>query len=244
MIEHLEGVASLGRSFLEYDCSWIVAKAKDDLRAVQASPVGTVMDWSIARERPIKTLKGPHYQPDSRGGYDARAHLSFVWNIRKADKKHFEIAGICSTKMTIVDEAQRTPCSELLSWTFEMGDKNSPGCHFHAQIDWKTCLKEFATPDDSARWPSLDVPRLPSLLLTPGDCLDYLLGEMFQDAWPKKYEETTPATIGRWKKDAETRFVAMLDATKMAATNSGRFSPWIAVKRWYPRDACVLIGCR
>ena len=91
------------------------------------------------------------------------------------------------------------------------------------------------------RWPSLDVPRLPSFLITPGDCLDYVLGELFQEGWPKRYEETNPAHIGRWLSSSRRRIAAILKTTLDAAESANRTSPWLAIKQWYPKDPKLLL---
>lgn len=122
-----------------------------------------------------------------------------------------------------------------------MGSDDSPGCHFHSQIDWKASIKAVYTEEEMQAWPSLDVPRLPSLLVTPGDCLDYILGELFQETWPKKYEETEIAHIGRWLSTSRQRIAAVLRTSLKAAEEGTSTSPWIAIKQWYPRSEKVLL---
>jgi hypothetical protein len=239
--EQLKGIAELAGNLLESGSIQIVAEACDDLLAMKDSRTKMRGRWEIDRLRPIATRAGGDYQTDGKGGLLAQAAISFVWEIAKVERCRdaFMIEGLCSTEVTIRDTSKRLGgvVSTPICWTFEMGDINSPGCHFHAQINWKSALRDLAGEDDMCGWPSLDVPRLPTFLLTPGDCLDFVLGEMFQDEWPRRYESAGMDRIGRWVGDARARTTQILEMCLKAATD-GRFtSPWLAIKQWYPTDA-------
>lgn len=242
--EQLEGVVRLGAKHLELDAEQIVAQACDELRAIRDSGRTGTSRWCIPQSRPIRTMPTNSYQPGDKGGLSARASLSFVWEIERTDKRdEFSLVGLCSTKIVLADTSDKLDgVTTPLAWTFEMGSKDSSGCHFHAQIDWKTAIRAVLSDEDMHKWPSLDVPRLPSFLITPGDCLDYVLGELFQDHWPRQYEDTDPAEIGRWVSSSRRRILAILRSSILAAENATRTSPWIAIKQWYPRDSKLLLS--
>lgn len=245
--EQLQGIVDLGATHFELDAEQITARACEELRSIRDSGRTGPVRWCIPEERPIRTKATNSYQPGSKGGLSAQAQLSFVWEIEKSDKRdEFSIVGLCSTKVTLVDKSEKLGgLTKPLAWTFEMGNGDSPGCHFHTQIDWKTPAEVMFLEADMHGWPSLDIPRLPSFLITPGDCLDYVLGELFQDGkdgWPQRYEDTDPAKIGRWLSASRRRVVAILKTSIQAAESGGRMSPWIAIKKWYPKDPKFLLS--
>lgn len=241
--EQLEGIVRLGSAHFELDAESIVTQACEELRAIRDGADKGVIRWSVAEDRPIRTKPSNSYQPGDKGGLSTQATLSFVWEIQKTAKRdEFTIVGLCSTRVTLVDISKKLSGLETpVAWTFEMGSDDSPGCHFHTQIDWRTPIGMVCSDEDMRNWPSLDVPRLPSFLITPGDCLDYVLGELFQERWPQTYEETDPAHIGRWLSSSRRRITSILRNSLQAAENSTRTSPWIAIKRWYPQDAAMLL---
>ncbi|MBW7971870.1 hypothetical protein [Bradyrhizobium sp. BR 10289] len=242
--EQLEGIVRLGGSYFEPDAESIVAQACDDLRAIKDGQNEGQIIWSVPQDRPIRTIATNSYQRGNKGGLAAQACLSFIWEVKKVARKRdeFAIVGLCSTKITLHDTSDRlNGVVNPLTWTFEMGSHDSPGCHFHSQIDWKAPIKAVYKEEEMQAWPSLDVPRLPSLLVTPGDCLDYILGELFQEAWPKKYEETEIAHIGRWLSTSRQRIAAVLRSSLQAAEEGTSTSPWIAIKQWYPRSEKMLL---
>ncbi len=242
--EQLEGIVRLGGSHFEPDAEAIVAQACEDLRAIKESHDDGQRVWSISKDRPIKTIATNSYQRGNKGGLAAQACMSFIWEIKKAPKKRdeFAIVGLCSTKVTLFDTSDKLGgVKNPLTWTFEMGSHDSPGCHFHSQVDWKAPIEIVYSEAEMQAWPSLDIPRLPSLLITPGDCLDYILGELFQEAWPKKYEETEMAHIGRWLSASRHRVAAILRNSLRAAEEGTSTSPWVAIKQWYPRSEKILL---
>ncbi len=243
MCEQLEGIVRLGANHFEPDAEQIAAQACDELRAIRDSRKTSPSRWSIPLSRPIRTTATNSYQPGDKGGLATRASLSFVWEIEGTEKRdEFALVGLCSTKIVLSDTSDKLGgVTTPLAWTFEMGSKDSPGCHFHTQIDWKAAISVALSEEDMQNWPSLDVPRLPSLFLTPGDCLDFVLGELFQDRWPKQYEETAPAEIGRWVSSSRQRLLAVLKSSIQAAERDTRISPWLAIKRWYPQDTKLLL---
>lgn len=243
--EQLEGVVALGGGqHLELDSESIAKQACDDLRSIRDNSNKGMVRWSIPESRPIRTKPTNSYQRGHKGGLSAQAHLSFVWEIQKSDRHdEFSIVGLCSTKITLIDVSNRLGgVAKPIAWTFEMGSDDSPGCHFHTQIDWKSPISVVLDENDMEGWPSLDIPRLPSFLITPGDCLDYVLGELFQDGWPQRYDETDPARIGRWLSSSRRRIVAILRNTLDAAEGGSRTSPWLAIKQWYPKDPKLLLA--
>jgi len=119
----------------------------------------------------------------------------------------------------------------VASWDFDIGDHQSPGCHFHAK---------FSPPSEEDRvlFKDVDVPRLPSLIFMPTDALEFVIGELWQDEWRKMAASGTKE-IEEWRRYPRDRFERLF-AWYSSELRNTRGTPWAQLKCAKP-DAFVLL---
>lgn len=201
----------------------------------QPHPSGAQLMWSISENDPIKTKlsEGEYEAKPRKGSYKLYGYISGVWEISKPASKgkkktfrspYFTLEGLASTKITVWTPRTNGPDEELARWALEVGGADSPGSHFHTQINLD---------DEDHKFPSkLPVPRLPAVLVTPMDALDFLLAELFHDAW---YEHTSQETdpVKHWGACQRFRLGSLLNwQGRRIREASG--SPWTTFKRQKP----------
>lgn len=119
-------------------------------------------------------------------------------------------------------------------WTFDLGDTASTGCFFHVQV-----LADATHRQQCTYFPStLDIPRLPGLLFTPADALDFALGELFQSGWPDHVIQAG-ADGGAWRALQLQRLEAVLAWQRQELANSIG-SPWAHLKAQKPHVALLV----
>jgi hypothetical protein len=189
--------------------------------------------WTIPEEDPVRTLLTDEYEAgERRGGFTVYGELSSIWEIglkgRGGSASHaICLNGIASTKVKIFRRHADSTIRQIAQWQFEVGDSQSPGCHFHIGIGH---FGEAAA--------SLPVPRLPSLLLTPIDALDFLLGEIFQARWSEEVNrETTP--MQQWSAQQKARLSRLLKWKQDQIEKSGG-SAWNYLKHQRPSAQILL----
>lgn len=232
MDKEIANLGKLAENFLEPESSWILSKWKKELETFRLSNPGRDWTWEISAEHPIKTRvsDGEYELRPRRGELKAFGCISSKWNIHLPDEEKrrggrsecFILLGKASTKIRIwtVDETPK----EIARWTVEVGDADSPGCHFHTQID----LDE----GDSKFPKALCVPRFPGVLHTPMDALEFLLSELFQDRWLEVASQGKD-TVKAWANCQKTRLINLLDWQKEKLHESSG-SPWTMLKKQKP----------
>lgn len=226
-------------AFLHPVCGGVIDGAVGDLQSIRVSNHFGTQRWEISENRCIVTSTSSGcYKRDGGGGHSVRGTLSFVWEIeciprrnKKKRPEHFQLVGLASTKIII--EKQEDPAADdnwsvLAKWRFELGDANSPGCHFHVQVPWQ---------DGN----DLDVPRLPSIILTPTECLDYLLGELFQDDWPR-HQLSQRSRLTIWAPIQRERMKVLLEKKAERLEQASDLSPWLDLKKWKLNDPALDFG--
>lgn len=137
---------------------------------------------SIPLGAPLRTKTSlGEYERDGEGAHNVYGTVSFVWRVSvdgPPQRRELILDGLMSTTVQIVNA---TTDKALASWNFDVGDQASPGCHFHVQACWPREENRERWPGDAA---SINVPRLPVPVVLPTDALEFLLGELFQEAWP------------------------------------------------------------
>lgn len=224
----LNAMGKAAAKLLSSNSQLVIGAAIESLRNTKKRPGR----WEIDDKRPLKTtLCHGTYVPNSAGkGYCLEGRLSFVWDIApvKTKQTRFAIAGKASTKIEIHRRKGADRFTKVGEWRFEMGDVNAPGAFFHGQVSW---------PNHK----SVDVPRLPSYLVTPIECLDFLLGELFQDDWPKlQFEKKNE--LAQWSSRQRARISGLLRAKSKLLENVSGMSPWIALKKWKPDNTDIMFG--
>ena len=223
-----------------------IAAWTKQLKQFQTDPPGSTFDWSIPIDRPIQTkLSVGQYEPDRNGELSVYAKLSSIWQIRipesvgKAHKKgtkqtHFELTGKASTRISIIANRGEKADEEVARWRFEVGNSDSPGCHFHSQI---------LGDDEDPVFPKniVSATSCPTFLFTPMDTLEFVLAELFQEDWSRHVaKETDP--VRNWATCQKDRLLSVLDwQANVIRHTSG--SPWTSLKSVKP-DRKLLIGVK
>jgi hypothetical protein len=235
--EEIESFSGLAQSYLEASSMQVLRAWLDQLRSIRGAQSG-LHYWSISEERPLWTNLCTEEQ--NARDPELLGRLSMVWGITipigtprgKGNRSHvFELSGIASTKVSLWRRADNGGSREVARWSFEVGSDDSPGCHFHVQIK----------ADDTDRLfpPSLSIPRLPGILITPIDALDFLLGEVFQETWKKHLGKETDA-LNAWSAIQRARMLKLLDWHQQEI-RKGRGAVWSCMKHAKP-DAKQLLS--
>lgn len=229
------------RSFLAQDCREVLRGWLTDLKNYCSSSSQYPWRWTISELQPIRTRSTPEFEPKGRqGGFDVHGELSCVWTVvnlkPKGSKKHrgklpgqlICLNGLASSTVKIFRSNSADPAPPIAQWQFEVGDHQSPGCHFHIGIG------RFGLQNSE-----LPVPRLPSILLTPIDALDFLLGEIFQDSWRKNVDsESGDGQV--WAGEQKQRLARLLKWKQEQIEASGG-SAWNYLKHRRP-DADIFLS--
>jgi len=213
-----------------------VEQAIRNLNAIATSNYTGLSSWTDSDWAPIRTaVSHGAFMPDSYGGRHVFARVTFLWGIcnygrqRQGKFRLFQLVGNCSVRIYIHPED--APNKVMAMWRFEVGAHDAPGCHFHAQILGDDNISDELFPH------ALDVPRLPSFLITPTDAVEFVLGELFQDDWRNRGTDGS-AEVQNWKSHQQRRLTRILEFQRDAIANAVG-SPWIALKNCKPKPNLV-----
>lgn len=238
LIDECEALKAYARDVLDKRTLSTLSEAKSTLENVQVSKSTRAVRWGIPEDQPLCTIwSDGESQPKRQSKHKIRAKFSFVWEIRRLDEgkwkngKCFLLDGLASTVTTIVDQLDgEERC--LARWAVEVGDHASPGTHFHFQVKGS---------DDPPFPKSLDIPRLPALLMSPFLAIDLALGELFQDRW-SAYAVTEGKDTNWWRQIHQDRLLRFFKWQSQCVANCVG-SPWMALKLAKPhREMLVETG--
>jgi hypothetical protein len=165
--------------------------------------------------------------------------MSVVWEVRiPSDVRavtggmatEFVLDGVASTRLALFGRHPVHGDQEIARWSFEVAADSSPGCHFHTQVKGDFSDRLFP--------PTLSIPRLPGILVTPIDALDFLLGEVFQDSWAENVARDS-ADLRTWAAIQRHRLANVLEWQRQQVINA-RGAVWLAIKRAKPRTEQLL----
>ena len=206
---------------------------KDRARQIRNKYRGGPIELGIFEENPLyTTVSDGEYNRSGEGEHKVRGKITSVWDVKpilepnKSEPSEFRIAGKASTKVCILSE-----CNERISmWRVEVGVEDSPGTHFHVQVEGD---------DENLPFPeSISVPRLPSVLVTVPDAIDFLLGELFQESWIKRTSKQSDA-MKQWRPHQQRRLSSLLN-WKAEQVKDTMGSAWIAIKDEKPDPGLFL----
>jgi len=172
--------------------------------------------------------------PNDSDPLTVHAEITFVWEVepirRGGDSRptdSIRLDGIASTQIRILKGTPEDPKrSEIAMWRMEIGDSAAPGAVFHTQV--------LGRDTDSVFPKGLDIPRLPGVLVSPFACMEFALGELFQDKWAHIAMKDSGANQ-RWRSIQAQRHLRHLEWIKeVVNTSSG--SPWIMWKMAKPKE--------
>jgi hypothetical protein len=233
MISELEAFSRLADPFLLAESRSVLPNLKQSLENYRTEPTGNSRTWQISTTSSLKTISGTRYEKGNRAGkHCIYAEITSIWEIRRIPgrnvrqpAKYFELIGQASTRVRLVcDPSNGDQHQEIAMWRMEIGDSNSPGCHFHVQVLGQTA--DFPFPK------SLSVPRLPSLMMTPAATVEFVLAELFQDEWAKHIGRNGPH-LNRWSAIQKSRWVSLLNWKLDIVQKST--NPWTAIKSAKPQ---------
>lgn len=208
--QETEALAKLAEGFLDTSRGDALAVLVNNLKLLlyTENPQAQRLQIPDIDGERVRTTVGRGYEPGRRvGGYNVAGELSFIWEVQPiaanaARDRKFKLTGNASTKLRIVEVRVDQPDKLLAQWQVEIGTQTSPGCFFHVAVS-------HTDPPPSLLRSSLSVPRLPSMLVTPTDALDFLLGELFQTSWRQRNgEERDDARA--WGKSQKRRLQSAL----------------------------------
>jgi hypothetical protein len=237
--EEIDAISKVADKFIHFSSAAVFMNLRRTLGGVRQAPAGRAIRWGIAEELPLYTnTSAGEYEPDSEGEHLVYAEITSVWelvplgphNPGAQPHRKFELSGLASTKVRLREGSVEEPGMELAMWRMEIGDEQSPGCHFHVQI-----LGESA---DGPFPHSLPVPRLPGLLMTPMAVVEFVLAELFQDSW-KSHATKSTANMQRWQSIQQNRITSVLEwQNEIVRRSTG--APWTALKWAKPLGALCL----
>ncbi len=224
LIDECEAIKAYAADFLDKTSIGVLAEAKGILESIQAARHTKVVRWQIPETRPLRTIWSDGESQKGGSKHKVRAEFSFVWEIRRFDEgkwaasnKVLLLDGLASTVTTLVNNDMQV----IARWTTEVGAADSPGSHFHFQVN-RPDSESFPFPK------SLDVPRFPAPLMSPFLTVDLALGEIFQERW-KKHSLTDSKDSKWWGRLHQDRVLRFLQwQTKRVQEFGG--SPWMALK--------------
>jgi hypothetical protein len=228
MLQELESARKLTRAFTQ-NGDHVFSQLKTQLESLQDESSPQSVDWGIPRSTPLRSIQSAGEHEIGGRGIHVFAEFSFVWHIkriprarRKEPAKEFQIRGVASTVARIFEvAASGTQGAEIAMWRIEIGDDNSPGCHFHMQI--------LGEENDGPFPKRLSVPRFPTCLTSPMAALEFLLAELFQEKWQKNVSYETDA-LRSWRAIQRQRLGKLLDWQSKTVSELNHVSPWSALK--------------
>jgi hypothetical protein len=197
---------------------------RSQLDRLRHTPNGRRGILEIPRETPLRTIPSTgNYRPNGHGELTVYGTVSCIWDVtvlKVNGKDAISLDGLASTTVRMLDANTNIVVAE---WNFDVADAAAPGSHFHMQTPWPL---QSAFHD----WPNaksdIDVPRFPILFVLPTDALEFVLGEIFQNAWPKHR--------ARFSNPLQGKRVAQLIQWQLNQLIGSEGSPWLAIKSAKP----------
>ena len=227
MIWDVRRMSALAKHFLQDESAGVLASLLDDIENIRTAAANVKQSLMIGVNPGVKTILSTRYRDSSKGqNISVYGSLSFVWEIMNWDKGKrkqvsFDLVGIASTSIRLLTETDDL----VAHWQFEIGDATSPGCHFHSSANQECAEGLF--PD----W--LKIPRLPGMMVSPMDGLEFLLGELFQSQWEQRISEDSQDRNG-WAKSQTTRLSKLLTWQDRQVRDNILGTPWMSLKRAKP----------
>jgi hypothetical protein len=231
ILAEVRAAATLAEDFIE-NPTLAFAELATQLENIRDHKTNAMVAWTIAESRPIRTKHSAGEYERSAKGPTVVGTLSSIWEIKrinppkaKAPAKSFELVGNASTVIRLFRvSADGQDEEQVAMWRMEIGQDDSPGCHFHVQV---------LGDSDTIPFPrSLSIPRLPTLMATPPAVLEFLLAELFQERW-RKHVFAESSALKRWRAIQRDRLRRLLAwQTQQVSGSTG--SPWCTLKAAKP----------
>lgn len=231
--------------FLDSSTTYTLNNAAGSLESIRAR-AGTNLTWKIPQGTPLRTrVSKGEFQPGQTSGRNIHAEFSFVWEItpiegkkKNSRKTHFLLSGNASTSVRFVEHLgdDRKVCR--WAWNIDVGIGNSPGTHFHAQFkEWHE--RDLDCDEVQCSPSTLDVPRIPTLAMSPFMVVELVIAELFQDEWSRLKREASEPPDNRWRNIQAKRLSGFFawQAELLKGLRSG--SPLLALKLAKPPEGVL-----
>lgn len=234
LLQEIQAFRPIANPFLDKRSKGALQQLSEDLEGIRKAAGGRDCHWKMSDLWTIPS--NGEYEPGNRRGCrDIVACINGTWdvrpigtNVKKVGNRVLEFCGIASTRVRLFDVSDTT--QDIAMWKMEIGDAQSPGCHFHVQV-----LGE----DEKNPFPkSVSVPRLPSIFVTPMGAVEFVLGELFQERWTKAVMEDN-GNVKQWTSLQRQRLRYLLDWQRKIVDNA-LASPWISLKLEKPEAKMFL----
>lgn len=223
----------LAREFLDLSADQVLSGADTALTQICQRRGGKPSEWEISEAWPLRTAASAgEFQPQRiSGNVVVHGQVSFIWQLVPVDPgkqrqpaREVTLVGKASTKISIVEGPPEEPGKELAMWRMEVADDMSPGTYFHVQVLGR---------DTDELFPHyIDVPRLPSALVSPFACVEFIIGELFQDRW-REHANRDFRDVRDWHGVQSERLRRQL-TWHLKQVNDASGSPWSAWKQATP----------
>jgi len=210
----------------------VLPRLRGELEGYRNARTDRPFDWEISESDPLVTIAAKEYEPGGGGKRDIVAEITSKWRIKREPlgkinqpARYFSLVGLASTRVRLKYPAtDAAPEQEIAMWRMEVADAQAPGCYFHAQI--------LGQSDDPPFPKSIPIPRLPAIMMTPAAVAEFVLAELFQDAWGPHIAGLAPH-LKRWTPIQGERLERLLKwkITQLKQTSG---SPWSSLKAAKP----------
>ena len=233
VIQEVRSIQEIAEPFLDGTTTRVFYPLIQTLEHAREALHGRELAISIPRHSPLRTrVSSGEYEPGCGGKHHVVAEITTVWRItplgphsaKHRAHRQFEVGGVASTHVSLRHAGPIGLGRELAMWNMEIGDPKSPGCFFHTHIEGVNRKGLFHR--------GFPVPRLPGILFTLGDCVEFVLAELFQDDWTRHASADT-AQMRTWRNIQEQRLSRVFNwmSTEMRKSTG---APWTAIKTGKP----------
>ena len=235
-------------SLLEPDAGAILDNVKNQIEVLRHSNQSITIQ--VGTNWPIRTIAcGGGYERKNGGARkDLYGELVFKWELNPLGtasnkphaKRRVEVAGIASSVARLKVDWQGHKYA-IASWRMEVGDANSPGAFFHAQIpDTLSTSPQSQGNMRPHMWPpDLPVPRLPIPPITPMLALEFVIAEIFRDTWSERLASGV-FKVGQWRDLQQRRYMRYFDWQADVVKKSGQGSPILSIRDAKPDSGLLL----
>jgi hypothetical protein len=229
-IAEISAIAKVAEPFIHPPSLGALDRFVDRLQSIRNSPETDTYPVSIDDKYPLLTrLSKGEYEPGG-GGRTVFGEIVCISTIRPLGmhstkfwpKRTFRMEGLVTTRLRVMDAETN---SEVARWHHDIAQASTPFYTVHTQFQSKK--------DDNAFPASLPIPRLPGLMITLGDSIEFLLAELFQTEWTKHVARDT-AQLKEWRSIQKDRFIRFLTWESDCLKGCSVGTPWNLLKAKSP----------
>jgi len=201
---------------------------QDILPHLARADKGKPCSWETDLSRPLETVpnKGAHQTNRSGHGDNLRAEINFKWQFKpvgqysqKSPNNRIIVLNNSSVRIRVFEGLEDSKKECVAAWDFDVGNNESPGCHFHAK---------YHESDEARRaiYDSIDIPRLPTIIFMPTDAIEFVIGELWQDDSKRM---AVNSAFAQWHKFTRTRMNRLFEWYSHQLKGA-MGSPWMNIK--------------